>query len=983
MKVTPSRENSSTSRSKVFTRTRLFGLMILASFASSMIISPAIPALAQTTQTELQLGVIQMASKLPADGGEHPIWIQLQTMRDSNPVSAPYDIYVSLSSSDDSVILAQDKVIIAKGESIVAAIIRTTEKSGAAEVTASAEGAKFGKSAISTVALGSLEPSILSIDAGSGKFIPNPSFPAKVYLQLLNSANMPAATKNELTVYLSSSDPGIGSLPAYVKIPAGNSGILVDFTPTFEQGSTTLMASANGFTPGEVKVETVGPVGTKLVMEMAPASMPAEKGFYSFFTVQIQDSNNRPIQANRAMTVTLTSSDTNVVEAPSRITIPEGSSYASGRIYSKGTAGNAFISASAQGMTSGSLSVDTVFDNWADPGVSKQINVSVLPSVIIPDGKETAIIIVQVTGTDGQWYSYKSYYYNGIKLYSSDPAVQITSGFLKSEATFAVGYAISSAEGAATIGASNSGYSSGSATLESDGLLPTTLTLSQFHNVVSANNDATNSVIIGFADKDGNPTFTRKNVLVALSSSNQDIAAVELSEYIAAGQSYALVEVRPTSKAGTTTITASAAGLGGSSIELTTAGTTGDSSSYQLAIKAIPKPLADGQTYDAVFVQLQNAAGNPVPAQSDVQVRLSSSNTDIASVENSITIKAGSSYGIAKLTPTTTPGKSTISASSTGYSTVSTQIETSAQPLSIVRTSDLPKTAPFESILVGVDVFAGEQPLAGAVVQVGGEGADTTQSVTDENGHAESLYIPTEPGRKQIVVTATKPGYKLTTATYSITIDQNVDVYVEAKTEAGKSIPVQAKISTARIAKTINVKAGAPAGLEDVKWGTYKISVPAEFTSAGAMYSFVSWSDGVTANPRTEEIINDIGFTAIYSAKYLLTASTEIGTVTGNGYYSEGERASLSISPTSVSGFPTDKSFAGWSGDIRTESVTTDVVMDGPKTIKAEWSTSYLKLIAILGAAGGGGFAAYFKFIKPKKEAKEKARAPDLDWYKK
>jgi hypothetical protein len=56
--------------------------------------------------------------------------------------------------------------------------------------------------------------------------------------------------------------------------------------------------------------------------------------------------------------------------------------------------------------------------------------------------------------------------------------------------------------------------------------------------------------------------------------------------------------------------------------------------------------------------------------------------------------------------------------------------------------------------------------------------------------------------------------------------------------------------------------------------------------------------------------------------------------------------------------------------------------MDGPKTVKAQWADSYVVIFALVGAAGAGGFVAYLKVIKPKMEAKAKARAPDLDWYK-
>jgi hypothetical protein len=285
-------------------------------------------------------------------------------------------------------------------------------------------------------------------------------------------------------------------------------------------------------------------------------------------------------------------------------------------------------------------------------------------------------------------------------------------------------------------------------------------------------------------------------------------------------------------------------------------------------------------------------------------------------------------------------------------------------------------------MLVAVDVFAGGLPAANALVQISGTAAETTEAITDANGHAEAMYIPTEPGRNAIIITATKPGYKLTTATYPITLEQNVAVYVAAKTEAGKPIAVQAKISTSSSTKTVNVKAGVPSGLDNVKWGTYKTSVPDEFTAPGARYQFVSWSDGVIQNPRTDNIIHDIGFTAVYSAEYALTAISERGAVVGTGYYPEGEKAAFSISQTRFEGFPIDTSFAGWSGDIKVASANAEILMDGPKTVMAEWDTSYLKLLAMLGAVGGGGFVAFQKVIKPKRDASRKSRSPDLDWYK-
>lgn len=963
---------------------RCLALFVVVTLACSVAASVA-PAVAQNTgdQGELQLAVIPLAQKLPADGGEYPFWIQLQTVRGSSPIQAQHDIDVTLTVSGDTIHVAQDALTIEKGQSMVMANVITTEKPGISEITAMSEGISFGKAPVSTVKLGSLEPSILALHAGSGKFIPNPAIPGKVYVQLLNSASLPAATKQPLTVYLSSSDPQVGKLPTYVTIPAGAAGITVDFTTTFQQGSATLTASANGFTPGKVDVRTVGPVGTKLVIEFAPARMPAPIGYYSFFTVQIMDSADIPVKANKQTVVRLTSSNANVAEVPSEITIAAGSSYATERVRSKGTIGDATITASAQGFASSAITIKTVAPNFGDPSAAKMIRVNILPSKITPDNVETANVIVQVTDMSGRPYQYQDYLYNGVVLHSSDPTVGTVGPLITRETTFAVGSVKSSFYyGTTAITASGNGFVPGTNSTDLKGYAPIGLNLSQMQEVVLADNRLSGAAIVGLVDQKGNPAFAQNPVLIGLSSSSQEVATIEPTELIPAGQSYAVVEFYPTSKAGSTVFSAFAQGLASSSITVKTVGGTGDSSPYKLAVRAVPELLADARAYDAVFVQLQDPAGNPVPAKSDIRVNLSSSSVRAASIENSVTIEKGSSFALAKLTPTDTPSKFTITASSTGYATVSTEVTTSAQPLTIVRTSDLPRTAPFDSIPVAVDVFAGGIPLANATIEVGGATAKPTQAITDANGHAEAMYVPTQPGKNTILVTASKPGYKLTTASYVTSLEQTVAIYAEAKTEAGKPIGVQAKISGPGGTKTVSVKPGAPAGVDDVKWGTYTISVPGEFSSAGAIYQFTSWSDGVTANPRIESVIGDSGFTAIYSAQFLLTADTEIGTAIGAGYYAEGETATISISPTTFEGFPIDKSFASWSGDVQIASANAEIVMDGPKTIKAEWNTSYLKLIVILGVAAGGGYWGYYKVIKPKRDAIEKARAPDLDWYK-
>ena len=284
---------------------------------------------------------------------------------------------------------------------------------------------------------------------------------------------------------------------------------------------------------------------------------------------------------------------------------------------------------------------------------------------------------------------------------------------------------------------------------------------------------------------------------------------------------------------------------------------------------------------------------------------------------------------------------------------------------------------------MSIDVYSGMFALSGANVEIGGLYANVTNALTNENGHVESSYIPTKPGRNSVTITASKPGYELKTESSWIQLDQLVDIRLDAMTEGGRQVELTAKVTGQSGTKNVAIKAvsSAPA-FENAKWGTYKISVPDKLNLSDGRYEFTEWSDGVKENPRSMEIVGDSTITAIYSAEYLLQLSSEKGIVSGGGYYAEGETAVASISNTEVMGFPVDSSFSGWTGDIRSPSSTVSVLMDGPKTITAEWQNSYLKLFGIVGAVGAAGLITFIKVIRPRRKAQEKARAPDLDWYK-
>ena len=79
-----------------------------------------------------------------------------------------------------------------------------------------------------------------------------------------------------------------------------------------------------------------------------------------------------------------------------------------------------------------------------------------------------------------------------------------------------------------------------------------------------------------------------------------------------------------------------------------------------------PKLPADGGIYPAVVVSLSDSAGLPTAALTNVTVFLTSSQTNIAAVPDSVSIPPGQEYAIANVTTTTTPGTALITAAAEG-----------------------------------------------------------------------------------------------------------------------------------------------------------------------------------------------------------------------------------------------------------------------------------------------------------------------------
>jgi hypothetical protein len=184
-----------------------------------------------------------------------------------------------------------------------------------------------------------------------------------------------------------------------------------------------------------------------------------------------------------------------------------------------------------------------------------------------------------------------------------------------------------------------------------------------------------------------------------------------------------------------------------------------------------PKVLADNNVYDAIFVQLQSSNDIPARAQEDIFIHLSSSLTNIGSVDPVITIPSGYTYAVAKFYSSYTPGTTVITATASGFMTVQGSITTVGPVASKLEVYCLPPILPADSgsyraIIVQLQDSSGTPAkapignvnvtLSSSNIDVGG--VDSSVTITAGSTYAvATFYTTTYPG--SAVVTAIASGY--------------------------------------------------------------------------------------------------------------------------------------------------------------------------------------------------------------------------------
>lgn len=535
----------------------------------------------------------------------------------------------------------------------------------------------------------------------------------------------------------------------------------------------------------DVNAQTSEPA--KLKIYVAPTKVPADNKAYETIFVQLQDSKNNPARALESITISLSSSQTDVGSVDSTITIQKGETYAKAKFYSTYTPGTTTITATASGFATVQASITTVGP------VPSKLAVYGLPPVLPANGQSYEAIVVQLQDSAG--VPARAPLGNVVVTLSSS---NTTVGTVASSVTIQAGSTYATANffanntGSTTITAIASGYTSGQATIKTEPVSTEAVKLKVYVAPlkVPADGIAYNMIAVQFQNADGKLACPLSSQSISLSSSETDIGTVDTSVIISGGVTYSMAKFYSTYRPGTTTITAAAPGYTSSQASITTVGYV----PTKLAVFCAPSSLpADGQSYDAVIVQLQDSSGNPAKDPvGAVKASLFSSKTEVGDVAPEVVIPFGETFAVAKFSSMYVAGSASITAQSSGYTAAQASMTVSLidkYTLTISATAEPnPVNSSAQATLRIYVTYSGLAPAPGATVKLASDKGGNFSAVSDEKDgyYVCVFYAPkvTKDTVCTISINASKTGYTTGNSSIQVTVVPTIrtgtlDVFVK------------------------------------------------------------------------------------------------------------------------------------------------------------------------------------------------------------
>lgn len=154
---------------------------------------------------------------------------------------------------------------------------------------------------------------------------------------------------------------------------------------------------------------------------------------------------------------------------------------------------------------------------------------------------------------------------------------------------------------------------------------------------------------------------------------------------------------------------------------------------------------------------------------------------------------------------------------------------------------------------------------------------------------------------------------------------------------------------------------------------SFKATLPTVYQpSGGTKYDFLSLMSS-TKNAMNFTSSSSFTVRAEYATYYSFTVVSPIGTAAGSGWYRSSSNASYSISETSSGGPLVYQRFTGWTGSLSSDQPSGSLLMDGPKSIIAQWALDNSMLFAAAGGAVAAAAIIGFFIFRVKKRGEKSA----------
>jgi len=449
-------------------------------------------------------------------------------------------------------------------------------------------------------------------------------YPAAV-VSLEDSNNLATAANSNITVFLTSDQTNIASVPISVTIKAGNAYAIANVTTTSTPGTAMITATAEGLKEAQqaVPLTTVIPSGypSRLVVFTSPSTfLPGLASGHNNGTVRVEvvDQAGAPSKAITPITVSLSSSNSSVASLKTpTLTIQAESIYADGSFTTPNAGGPAFITASSSGYSSGFASVTVLKPGACTSAcVPAKLGLSVVAAgtgSLPTDGGSYQVLEIgletqsgsPITSTSDTFVQLSS---NSPGVASVEPLIDIPAGSISTLASVTTTPLAGSASITATPASANEQLSSANVTITTQ--VPAPSKLQAYIAPMSSPyipNGNYPILVVQLQDSSGNPARARQDTSVTVTSSNGSLLSNFVTVGIPKGSDYVFSYLH-TKGVGASVLTAISSDLSSSQVTLTS------SSSpilIQLSLTSTSLPfIYDNQT--AVFTFSATLDGQPV-----------------------------------------------------------------------------------------------------------------------------------------------------------------------------------------------------------------------------------------------------------------------------------------------------------------------------------------------------------------------------------